>query len=617
MNPEIEIRIVVAIAAVLVLSSLLLCLSVYRRAAQREARLGFAWLIGANVAFLMGTLGVMGHPVLPLWASASLAISGAFLGLLFGYFAVSLGLGAAVGFRWYGAFAVAVIIGQTGLAFAPDALDWLLVTSSIINGTFSLHVMWRIAPHARRHGPEITALAILPFAAMGAAYLFRLPLLAFGASAVTMTVATLVIIFLLAFSALQWAFALIAFRAAQLNERLEKERQRAEEANRLKSRFLANMSHELRTPLNGVLGMAQALQDLVRGPEQHRMVETISSSGEALMSILDDILDLSKIESGKMVLEEAPFRPADVVTRIARLHAPQAESKGLRFNLHCDASLDGLFLGDEHRLTQVLHNLTGNAVKFTESGQIDLRADYASGRLQINVTDTGIGMSEDQLANAFEEFVQADVSITRRFGGTGLGMPIVKHLVSMMVGGIKIDSRPGQGTQVRLDLPLRPAPIPQPEHKPSETLPIPDLSGMHILVAEDNLTNQKVVTALLRDTRVSLTVTNDGREALVAALETEFDLFLFDISMPEMDGPTALGQIRSAYGASGRKMPPAVALTANVMPEQIRSYAQAGFAASLPKPIRKSALLDCITNLTGTGAVAAAGPSDDRLSPQP
>jgi signal transduction histidine kinase len=610
MNPEIEIRIVVAIAAVLVLSSLLLSVSVFRREAKREESLGFAWLIGANVAFLMGTLGVMGHPVLPFWLSASLAISGAFLGIFFGYFAVSLGLGVVVGYRWYAVFALVAMIGQTALAIAPDALNRLLLTSSMINGMFSLHVMWRLAPHARRYGPEITALATLPFAAMGVVYLFRLPLLAFGATAATMTVATLVITFLLAFSALQWAFALIAFRAAQLNERLEKERQRAEEANRLKSRFLANMSHELRTPLNGVLGMAQALQDLVSGSEQERMVETISTSGEALMSILDDILDLSKIESGKMVLEEAPFRPADVVARIARLHAPKAESKGLQFNLHCDDALDGLFLGDEHRLTQVLHNLTGNAVKFTESGQIDLRADYALGRLQINVSDTGIGMSENQLASAFEEFVQADVSITRRFGGTGLGMPIVKHLVSMMVGGIKIDSRPGHGTQVLLDLPLRPAPAPQSDNHAFDSIPIPDLSSARILVAEDNLTNQKVVTALLRDTRVALTLANNGREALSAALEKEFDLFLFDISMPEMDGPTALGLIEVAYRAAGRKMPPAVALTANVMPEQIRGYAEAGFAASLPKPIRKAALLECITTLTGKSAVVTTGTAE-------
>jgi len=182
--------------------------------------------------------------------------------------------------------------------------------------------------------------------------------------------------------------------------------------------------------------------------------------------------------------------------------------------------------------------------------------------------------------------------------------------VSMMVGGIKIDSRPGHGTQVLLDLPLPPAPARQPDNKAFESFPIPDLSSARILVAEDNLTNQKVVTALLRDTRVALTLANNGREALSAALEKEFDLFLFDISMPEMDGPTALGLIEVAYRAAGRKMPPAVALTANVMPEQIRGYAEAGFAASLPKPIRKAALLECITTLTGKSAVVTTGTAE-------
>ena len=474
----------------------------------------------------------------------------------------------------------------------------LLLTSSVINGALSLYVARRIWPLAGRFGPEIAALASLPFAAIGAAYLFRLFLLALGASAATLTVATLIITFLLAFSALQWAFALIAFRAAQLNKRLEAERVRAEEANLLKSRFLANMSHELRTPLNGVLGMAQVLQELVRGQEKQRMVETIRTSGEGLMVILNDILDLSKIEAGKMALEVAPFCPEDVFARIVRLHAPQAEAKGLRFTLQCDPQLSDTFLGDEHRLTQVLHNLTGNAVKFTETGQIELRAEATRDGMRVSVTDTGIGMTEAQSANAFDEFVQADVSITRRFGGTGLGMPIVKRLVEMMGGTVAINSTPERGTRVRLDLPLLRAPETEHESATSTIEPSSDLTGLRILVAEDNLTNQKVLTALLRSTGIELTLAGDGQEALEATLKQEFDLFLFDISMPQMDGPTALSQIRTAYHVSGKRLPPAVAISANVMPEQIRSYEAAGFETYLAKPIRKAALIDCITSLT-------------------
>lgn len=606
MNPDIEIRIVVAIAAVLVLSSLVLCVSALRHDMRPGARPGFGWLLMTNFAFLAAAVGLMAHPVLPFWGSATLATSGAHLGIVFGYFAVRAGVGAPAAYSRYAALALVAIGGQAVLSIGLGTIDVLLVTGSVINGSLSLHVARRIWPLARRFGPEVAALASIPFAGIGAAYLFRLPLIALGASATTMTVATLIITFLLAFAALQWVFTLIAFRAAQLNEKLDAERVHAEEMTRLKSRFLANMSHELRTPLNGVLGMAQALQDLVRGEEQKRMVETIRTSGEGLMAILDDILDLSKIEAGKMALETAPFRPVEVFTRIVRLHAPQARAKGLGFALQCDPALEGHFLGDEHRLTQVLHNLTGNAVKFTETGQIDLHADFVDGRMKISVADTGIGMTEAQLTSAFDEFVQADASITRRFGGTGLGMPIVKRLVTMMGGTVTIESAPARGTQVLLDVPLPPAPAPAQDSTPSRAGVFPDLAQVRVLVAEDNLTNQKVLSALLRGTGVELTLVGNGREALAAAVAGEFDLFLFDISMPEMDGPTALSQIEAAYHAAGRSVPPAAAITANVMPEQLSSYAVGGFATCLAKPIRKTALIDCITALTGVPAASAA-----------
>lgn len=600
MNPEVEIRIVVAIAAVLVLSSLLLSVSAFRNKAQSGERVGFTWLTMTNLALLIGAVGLMAHPILPIWVSATLAISGAHLGILFGYFAVRAGLNEATSFYRHSGFAAVVLIGQAVMVYRLGAIEVLLLTSSVMNAGLSLYIARRVWPLAQRFGPEVAALASLPFAAIGVAYLCRLLLIAVNASAATITIATLVITFLLAFSALQWGFALIAFRAAQLNKRLEEERVRAEHANQLKSRFLSNMSHELRTPLNGILGMAQVLQGLVRDDEQHRMVETISTSGEGLMSILNDILDLSKIEAGKMELENAPFRPVEVLSRIQRLHAPQAEANGLDFALHWDPALDGAFKGDAHRLTQVLHNLTGNAIKFTQNGRIDLRAEVAPGGIRISVTDTGIGMTEDQLKNAFDEFVQADVSITRQFGGTGLGMPIVKHLVTMMGGTIEIHSTPGQGTRVLLEIPLKPAIATQTRIELATTAVTPDLSGVRVLAAEDNLTNQKVLAALLRDTGVELTIVSNGREALTAAIAAEFDLFMFDISMPEMDGPTALSQIAAAYHVAGRKLPPAAAITANVMPEQMINYIAQGFDTCVPKPIRKKALIDTIKSLTST-----------------
>lgn len=600
MSPEIEIRIVVAIAAVLVLFSLLLCVSALRRETARREQRGVVWLFMTNLAFLTGTLGLMGNAFLPFWVSAALVIAGAHLGIVFGYFAVRAGLGASSASLKYTGYAFMAISGQAILALWLGTIEVLVLTSSLLNGILSLHIARRTWPLAERFGPDIAALASLPFAAIGVAYLARLPLLAFGVSATTMTVATLVITFLLAFSALQWAFALIAFRAAQLNERLEAERQRAEEANRLKSRFLANMSHELRTPLNGVLGMAQVLQEQLRTPDQLRMIETIRNSGEGLMAILNDILDLSKIEAGKMLLEQAPFRPEKVMTRIIRLHKPQAEAKALRFEAHVAPELGSSYLGDEHRLTQVLHNLTSNAVKFTKTGYVLLSAKAVPEGLQISVVDTGIGMTQAQINSAFDEFTQADVSITRRFGGTGLGMPIVKHLVTMMGGTIDVASTPGRGTRVQLFLPLAPTADAENKPSPAPQSVVPDLSELRVLVAEDNVTNQKVLAALLRATGIHLTIVGNGRDAFFKAMEQDFDLMLFDISMPEMDGPTALRKITAAYRQDNRKVPPAAAITANVMPEQVLSYTAEGFSTCLAKPVRKAALIDAIQTLTNS-----------------
>ena len=619
MNPEVEIRIVVAIAAVLVLVSMALSLFALRHDAQRRERVGFAWLFATNLAFLIATLGLMANPSLPFWLSAALVISGAHLGIVFGYFAVRYGLDHPPAIRRFTALAVTAIVGQANLALFLDDISVLLLSSSIINGLLGLRMAWRIWPLARGFGSEIATLASLPFAAIGVAYLFRLPLLAFAATPTVVTVATLVITFLLAFSALQWAFALIAFRTARLNARLEAERLRSDEASRLKTRFLANMSHELRTPLNGVMGMAQALHGQVAAGEAQRMVETIRCSADQLMTILNDILDLSKIEAGKLELEAAPFQPAEIVARIARLHGPQAVARGLDFTARSDPALQAAHLGDGHRLAQVLNNLVGNAVKFTEAGRIALEARTEAEGLRITVADTGIGMTEAQMACIFDEFAQADVSITRRFGGTGLGMPIVERLVRMMGGRIDLASAPGKGTTVTLWLPLRPTGNATTTREPTDpgadtgadtgpdapalaaipvTAPSP---GLRILVAEDNMTNQKVLGALLRDTGFELTFVANGRLAVEAAAAESFDLFLFDVSMPEMDGPSARRTIASDYGRSGRPLPPAAAITANVMPDQIGDYAAAGFADCVAKPVQKAALVATITRLCSSG----------------
>lgn len=237
--------------------------------------------------------------------------------------------------------------------------------------------------------------------------------------------------------------------------RLKDAAHRAEEASRAKSRFLANMSHEIRTPLNGVLGMAEVLSDMVERPDQKTMVATIRESGELLLVLLNDILDMAKIEAGKMVMENTRFNPLDLAERIDTLFWRQADAKGLSFSVMVPGGVLAARTGDPHRLQQVVGNLVGNAIKFTAKGEVRVTvADRRDGTLEIDVTDTGIGMSPDQVARIFDEFEQADGSTTRQFGGSGLGMSIVRHIVSSMGGDITIDSTPGTGTTVKVRLPL-------------------------------------------------------------------------------------------------------------------------------------------------------------------
>ncbi len=432
--------------------------------------------------------------------------------------------------------------------------------------------------------------------------------------------------------------ALIAFRTAILNRRLHSERLRAEEASRLKSQFLANMSHEIRTPLNGVLGMAQALDTRLRKPDEREMVATIRDSGENLLGILNDILDLSRIEAGKLEIAPAPFRPADLIARAPRLHRLRAEEKGLSLHVTTGPGLEDWRLGDAQRIVQVLNNLLGNAVKFTERGtvRLDARIDGPSepeaaagpcGKashppiLRLSVEDTGIGMTPEQCARIFDEFVQADAEITRRFGGTGLGMSIARHLVTLMGGTLRLRSTPGIGTQACVTLPL---PAAQPPAEVAAGAPSrdrgPDIAGLRVLYAEDTRANQRVVQAFLRGSGVDLRLVDDGCEAVAAVVgglapgtpaqgghPSSFDLLMFDVSMPGLDGPSALREIATRCAAEGLPMPPAIALTANVMAHQVAGYHAAGFCDHLPKPLRRDALLAMIAARARRGP-AGPGP---------
>lgn len=254
----------------------------------------------------------------------------------------------------------------------------------------------------------------------------------------------------------------VAQRLVRSSAQIEAARASAEEASRVKSTFLANMSHELRTPMNGVLGMAELLDETLETADQKRMMRTIRTSGQLLLSILNDILDMAKIESGKMELENAPFVPLDIVRGLEELHALRADSKGLGFKFLVGSGAGRARIGDQLRIQLVLHNLIGNAIKFTESGEVTVKiTGRPDAPLTVEVRDTGIGMTPEQLEHLFDEFTQADSSITRRYGGTGLGMAITHKLVTMMGGTIDVQSSPGQGTRifVSLPLPLQEAPV--------------------------------------------------------------------------------------------------------------------------------------------------------------
>lgn len=372
---------------------------------------------------------------------------------------------------------------------------------------------------------------------------------------------------------------------------------RAEEASRTKSMFLANMSHEIRTPLNGVLGMAEVLEGSLTKPDQRRMIGTIRRSGEALLTILNDILDMSKIEAGKMELEQLAFSPADIAERVEDLHRLAAEEKGLAFEVLLGNGVELPRLGDPYRVQQILHNLIGNAIKFTDHGSVRVKiAGRGDQPLSIEVRDTGIGMTPGQLLRIHDEFSQADSSMTRRFGGTGLGMAITRSLVDSMQGEIRVSSELGKGSCFVVTLPLAAAAVVV--EKPPEPPQVQgDLKGVRILVADDNETNRVVLEMMLTQLGAEVVLANDGAAALRAWKPGQFDCILLDITMPGMSGPAALKKIRALEEEQRLDPVPVIAATANVMAHQVADYLAMGFDSCVKKPINSAALAHAIRTL--------------------
>ena len=381
---------------------------------------------------------------------------------------------------------------------------------------------------------------------------------------------------------------------------LRRAKEAAEESARAKGIFLATMSHELRTPMNGVLGCTQLLKDSSLTDQQRELTETMHRSAEALLTLVNDILDFSKIEAGKMTLEVADVDLRALIGDVTTLVAESAAQKGLAVSAKIDSDVPKVFRGDPIRLRQILFNLVGNAIKFTEQGgvtvAVSLKPQLQNSSdvvvLQWSVQDTGIGLTPDQQAQLFKAYAQADTSIARRFGGTGLGLMICRQLVELMGGTITVDSVIGQGSTFAYTTNLLPA-IHRDADRPSLTMDQrssgEQVRPLRVLVADDNKINQVVACKFLQKLGCQVEVARTGREAVEAVGRTAYDVVFMDCEMPEMDGYEATREIRRSEESMSTRLP-IIALTGHVSAEEMQKCLQAGMDRVVTKPVTLTVL---------------------------
>ena len=394
----------------------------------------------------------------------------------------------------------------------------------------------------------------------------------------------------------------------QMEEALREAKEKAEQAAAARASFVANMSHEIRTPMNSILGFTDVLLDGELTAGQRRHLDTVRSAGRALLRLLNEILDTAKLEKGAVELEQNDYNLLSLIDELSSTLAANARAKGLHVDIHYDPALPTCLRGDELRVRQVLTNLLDNAIKFTRQGSVTLRAALKDEQLHVAVKDTGIGIAPERLAAIFEPFTQADASMTRRFGGTGLGTTISKQLVELMGGRIWAESEPGRGTTFHVMLPLvlaRFAPQ-QPRMRTAAALP-----PLRVLVADDVPQNLELLQLLMARRGHTMTAAGDGALVVELAAREQFDLILMDFHMPTIDGLTATRLIREQAEAAGRARVPIVAMTASVLAEHRRASVEAGMDGFASKPVDWFALSHEIARVLGL----ASGPVPDESQP--
>lgn len=388
---------------------------------------------------------------------------------------------------------------------------------------------------------------------------------------------------------------------------LESAREKSESASKAKTEFLTNMSHEIRTPLNIIMGLGELLEETTLDDRQQQFVRNLRGAGRHLLEIIDSILEFSRIEKGDVELKMRPFNLRRLIHNLTDMLQTLAIKKGLRFKLEWEGDVGQIYLGDKGKIKQVLLNLLGNAIKFTENGQVKLlvRQEEGADGLVFEISDTGIGISDKERSAVFERFNQARTTLSRKQGGVGLGLAIVRILVEAMGGSISMDSRVGQGTVFTLHIPL--VTTPDDADMASGTLlgqPLPDLSDLRLLVVDDMAGNREVVQYYLEGLPLYAEYADSGRGAIEKCMRGGFNLILLDISMPEVDGITAIREIREIERQKGSAPSRIVAMTAHAFQEIKESLLDEGFDEILTKPFSRTDLLVVLAGVMNEESVA-------------